>query len=49
MQGDGDNILPYLLNELGDLLGISIVIDAGTIKIEDIDDALASIKEIQAA
>jgi hypothetical protein len=49
MQGDGDNILPYLINEIGNLLGISIAIDAGMMKIENVGVVSATSKEIQAA
>jgi hypothetical protein len=49
MQGDGDNILPYLINEIGDLLGISIAIDAGTMKIENAGVVPVTSKEIQTA
>jgi hypothetical protein len=49
MQGDGDNVLPYLINEIGNLLNIHITIDAGMTNIVNIDDALASVKAIQMA
>lgn len=49
MQGDGDQALPYLIDEIGNLLGINIAIDAVTIKITDKNFELTTLKEIQVA
>jgi hypothetical protein len=37
MQGNGDQIMPYLIDEIGDILGIRIAINAETITITDFD------------
>jgi hypothetical protein len=47
MQGTGDNILPYLIDEIGDLLSIDIAIDAELIAIEMKPVAGTTQEEIQ--
>ncbi len=49
MQGSGDNILPYLIDEIGNFLGIGIAIDAESIKIEIRGVAKVIPEEIRAA
>jgi hypothetical protein len=49
MHGEGDNILPYLINEIGGLLGINIAIDAANMKITNLNVVSAVLTEIQAA
>ena len=49
MQGHGEDALPYLINEIGKLLGISITIDAMSVNINNYTVAPATLKEIQAA
>ncbi len=49
MQGDGNDTLRYLIDEIGSLLGITIAIDAVTIKITDKEVEPTTPKEIQVA
>jgi len=49
MQGHGGDALPYLINEIGNLLGIIIMIDATSINITNYSVESATLKEIQAA